>query len=181
MKNITIGILGIFFLISCKQSDTKSKSSTIHDLAPPRFENVVTPEYVILKYDSTMLWLFKDSKPAELNLSEIKEIEMLLAKCINAYNPKQLKKFEKLDKEYPESKYSKNHFIIDLKRYNRQFIPVYNKKGEKEVWIHCFCMISGNSWKKDVVWVKYGGNCFFSLKINLTKKTYYDFGVNGEA
>jgi len=181
MMKFAICILGFIFLLSCKQGDTKSKSSTFHDLAPLRDEYVVTPEYVILKYDSTIQWPFKDSQPAELNLSEIKEIEMLLAKCINAYNPKQLKRFEKLDKEYPENKYSKNHFIIDLKRYNRQFIPVYNKKGEKEVWIHCFCMISGNSWKKDVVWVKDGGNCYFSLKINLTKKTYYDFGVNGEA
>ena len=180
MKKLVICIFGVISLLSCKQNDTKTKSSTIQELAPPRREEVVTPEYVILKYDSTMNWLFKDSKPAELNSSEIKEIELLLSKCINAYNPKQLKRFEKLDKEYPDYKYSKIHFIIDLKRYNRQFIPVFNKKGEKEVWVNCFCVISSNSWKKNIHWARDGGNCFFNLKINLTKKSYYDFGVNGE-
>lgn len=168
-------------LMSCKQNDTKSKNSTILELEPPRQIGVVTPEYVILKFDSTMNGLFKDSKPAELNLSEVKEIELILSKCINAYNPKQLKEFEKLDKEYPGNKYSKIHFIIDLKRYNQQFVAVINKLGEKEVWVNCFCITSSNNWKREIFQVKDGGNCFFNLKINLTKKTYYDLSVNREA
>lgn len=181
MKHLLICFLGIILLISCKQKDTKSKSSTISELEPPRKDKVVTPEYVILKFDSTMNWLFKDSKPAELNLSEVKEIELILSKCINAYNPKQLKKYEKIIKENPGSNFTKPHLIIDLKRYDRQYIAVFNSKGEKEVWVNCFCVIASNSWKKKIEWVKDGGNCYFSLKINLSKKTYYDFGVNGEA
>ena len=145
-----ICILGFIFLLSCKQNDTKSKSSKIYELEPPRKDNVVKPEYVILKFDSTMKWLFKDSKPAELNSSEIKEIELLLLKCIDAYNPKQLKKYEKIIKENPGSYFNKTHLIIDLKRYDRQYIAVFNSKGEKEVWINCFCVISSNSWKKKI-------------------------------
>lgn len=166
--------------MSCKQGDTKSKNPKIPELEPPRQDLVVTPEYVILKYDSTMHWLFKDSKPAELNSTEIKAIELLLLKCIDAYNPKQLKKYEKIIKENPGSNFPKTHLIIDLKRYDRQYIAVFNSNGEKEVWVNCFCVISSNYWKKHIRLVKDGGNCYFNLKINLTKKSYYDFGVNGE-
>lgn len=181
MKYLLICFLGIILLISCKQGDTKSKSSTIHELEPPRQDKVVTPEYVILKYDSTMHRFFKDSKPAELNLSEIKEIELLLSKCINTYNSKQLKRFEKDTKENLRYKISKSQYIIDLKRYDRQFVSVINKKGEKEVWVNCFCITSSHNWKKMIFIVDDGGNCFFHLKINLSKKMYYNLSVNGIA
>lgn len=181
MKNLLICFLGIILLISCKQKDTKSKSSTISELEPPRKDKVVTPEYVILKFDSTMNWLFKDSKPAELNLSEVKEIELILSKCINAYNPKQLKKYEKINKENLRNNISNTHFIIDLKKYDRQFIPVINKKGEKEVWVNCLCITSSKNWKKEIFQINDGGNCFFNLKINLSKKKYYNLRVNSIA
>lgn len=181
MIKLAISLFGIIFLLSCKQGDTKSKNPKIPELEPPRQDLVVTPEYVILKYDSMMHWLFKDSKPAELNLSEVKEIELLLSKCIDAYNPKQLKKFEKDNKENPGYKISKTQYIIDLKRYDRQFVAILNSKGEKEVWVNCFCIISSNSWKRHIFQVDDGGNCFFNVKINLNKKTYYKLRVNGIA
>jgi len=181
MMKLAICMFGVIFLLSCKQNDTKSKSSTIPVLELGRFHKVVSPEYVILKYNSTKHWFFKDSKAAELNLSEVKEIEMLLSKCINAYNSEQLKIFEKDTKEKIGYKISKSQYIIDLKRYDRQFVPVINKKGEKEIWVNCFCGTHSDDWKTNIVGVDDGGNCYFNLKINLTKKTYYDFGVNGEA
>lgn len=176
-----ICILGFIFLLSCKQNDTKSKGSTVLELEPPRQDMVVSPEYVVIKFDSTMHWLFKDSKPAALNLAEIREIEFILSKCINAYNPKQFKRFEKDTKENTGYEIIKNHYIIDLKRYDRQFVAVFTKKGEKEVWINCFCWTSSNNWKKEIYRIDDGGNCFFNLKINLTKKTYYNFRINGTA
>lgn len=179
MMKLAICMFGVIFLLSCKQNDTKSKSSTLPELESDRVNKAVTPEYVILKYDSTMHWLFKGSKPAELNSSEIKEIELLLLKCINAYNPKQLKKFEKYNKENPGYNISKTHYIIELKKYDRQFIPVINKKGEKEVWVNCFCITSSKYWKKEIFQINDGGNCFFHLKINLSKKIYYNLSVNG--
>jgi len=181
MKNFTLGILGLFCLMSCNPNNTKSKSSTIPELEPLRSDIVVTPEYAILKFNSTVYWLFKNAKPASLNASEIKETELLLSKCINAYNPKQLKRFKKANKENPGYKISKNHYIIDLVRYDRQFIAVINKKDEKEVWVNCFCITSSNKWKKEVFQVNDGENCFFNVKINLTKKTYYNLMVNGDA
>lgn len=56
-----------------------------------------------------------------------------------------------------------------------------NKKGEKEVWINCFCVDVRRDWKKQIVEVYDGGNCFFNLKINLNKSQYYELSVNGEA
>jgi hypothetical protein len=45
----------------------------------------------------------------------------------------------------PSFKININHFIIDLKKYKRQYIAVTNSKGEKEVWVNCFC----NTWRKN--------------------------------
>jgi hypothetical protein len=73
--------------------------------------------------------------------------------------------------------------VIDLKRYKRQYIGVTNEKGEKEVWINCFCIDPHNpkmNWKKEFVMVKGGGNCYFNLKVNLTTKKYYDFDTNSD-
>ncbi len=59
---------------------------------------------------------------------------------------------------------------------------IKNVKGEKEVWVNCFCSVQYmDYWKKQVVFVKDGGNCFFNVKINITKKSFSDFEVNGEA
>ena len=60
--------------------------------------------------------------------------------------------------------------------------PIQKNNGQKEVWVNCFCQLSGdNKWKTEVVHVADGGNCYFNFKINLTTKTCYDFAVNGVA
>ena len=143
---------------------------------------IVDPSiYTIIKYDSTDFWMFKNVQASNLNLNEISAIEELLSECINNYNPDQLKQFDKINKEHPEYKFNKLDFVIDLKRYKRQYVAVINEKGEKEVWVNCFCSNSENDWKKRIVYVFDGGNCYFSLKINMTKKKYYDLMVNGVA
>ncbi|HEY3251387.1 MAG TPA: hypothetical protein VGK25_09750 [Ignavibacteria bacterium] len=68
--------------------------------------------------------------------------------------------------------------------YNKQFIGAINDKGEKIIWVNCFCKSEANSfkdWKTRVVMVKDGGNCFFNLKVNVDKNEYYDIFVNGDA
>jgi hypothetical protein len=46
-----------------------------------------------------------------------------------------------------------------------------NSKGEKEVWINCFCRDGERDWRKNLVFVKDGGNCYFNLKVNLSRGT----------
>ena len=105
---------------------------------------------------------------------------MLLSECIEKYNLDQQKQFDKINKEHPEHRFNKSDFIIDLTKYKRQIIAVTNDKGEKEVWVNCFCN-DANYWKKEIVQVMDGGKCFFNFKINLTTKKYFDLRVNGEA
>jgi len=116
-----------------------------------------------------------------LTTKELIEIETILIKFINDYNPKQLKQFEKINKAHPEFKLDKKHFIIDLDGYKRQYISVINRNGEKEVWINFMCDTGDGDWRKELIVVDDGGNCYFKLKINITKGNHYDFFVNGDA
>jgi hypothetical protein len=177
MKQISIYFVLLFAFSSCGQTTNKSNVSAVIDT-----NKVTTPadtsNYAIIKFDIKDTWLFDKAKPTDISLSDIKEVEALLADCINKYNPEQQKHFDKINSEYPEAKIDKRGFIIDLSNYKRQYVAVINDKGEKEVWVNCFC-VKFDYWKKEIVQVMDGGNCFFNLKINLTKKSYYDLSVNG--
>lgn len=132
--------------------------------------------YTVIRFDKSYTWIFKNAEPSDLTVEEIKETERLLLTCIEEYNrePYPLK-------AHPEYKLDKNKFIIDLTQYKKQFIPVLNRKGEKEVWVNCFCEDNFNDWKQQIVKVQDGGKCFFNVKINLMTKECYGLRVNGEA
>ena len=132
-----------------------------------------TSEFAIIPLNRSNNYIFDSSYlPAELNESEIVEVKDLLYKSIREYNSSR-------KKENPE------YDGLDTAKfqYNFQLVPALNKKGEKEVWINAFCLESDlpMNWKKEVIIVDDGGDCFFQLKINLTQKKYYNFIVNGLA
>jgi hypothetical protein len=143
--------------------------------------SVDTSSIVILPYDSSLYWICKDCKPAELTSQDFEEIENFLIKCIDEYNPEQEKRFYEIKSKYPEQNFEMRHFTIDLKRYKRQYIAMTNINGEKVVWINCICDTYHEDWRKGPIIVMDGGNCFFNLKINLTRHSYYELIVNGEA
>lgn len=67
-------------------------------------------------------------------------------------------------------------------RYKRQYIPYLSKNGSKHIKIICFCEDFGNNnWKKNILSVLDGGNCFFEVIINLSTNTYSQLRINGEA
>jgi hypothetical protein len=116
---------------------------------------------VVLPYTSSEFSPFKKGKGTTLAKAEIKEIESLSNAAIKEYN--RTTKWGLIDKDYKV-----------------QLIAIINDKGEKQVWVNCFCgAMSG--WRKSIVYVMDGGNCFFNLRINLTKGEYYDLAVNGYA
>jgi hypothetical protein len=123
--------------------------------------------YAILKFDTLPGYIFdKSYKPAELTVFDINKIENLINEAVKKHNKEANKYFQ----------------IKNPSRYYKQFIAVTNSKGEKEIWVNCFCEADHFTyWKKSIVSVLDGGTCFFQLKINLTKNTTYDFGVNGVA
>lgn len=106
-------------------------------------------------------------KPATLTQEDIITIDSFLVVCVTDYN-------NSLGKDHKQ-------WSIDLKKYNyrKQLIVATNKKGEKEVWVNCFCQTFDNErWKTEIILVTDGGNCFFNFKISLTTKKYYEFSVN---
>jgi hypothetical protein len=66
-------------------------------------------------------------------------METILDKCIHDYNPEQERQFKEINDKHPEYRLDKKNFIIDLKRYKSQYFATTSSKGEKEVWINCFC------------------------------------------
>ena len=107
---------------------------------------------------------------AKLTENDINNIDSLLIACVTDYN-------NSLDKDI-------KGWSIDFKKYTyrKQLIVVTNKKGEKEVWVNCFCDTwNSNKWKTDILVVEDGGNCYFHFKINLKTKKYFDFVINSLA
>jgi hypothetical protein len=139
--------------------------------------------YVILPFDKNAYpTLAKKSIPSSLNDSDFVIIDRVLSLCIDKYNQEQTTEYEKMIKKFPEDGFQIKDFVIDLKRYYRQYMVIKNAKGEKEVWVNCFCSVQNmDYWTKEIVRVQDGGNCFFNVRINLTKKTFSGFEVNGEA
>lgn len=108
--------------------------------------------------------------------------ESLLTTFFDDYNAVKSKEFQKEQARHPEWKPEKSSYVINWKNYRKQYFPVVNDKGEKELWINCFCgMDDDDRWKKYLIRVHDGGNCFFNIKINLTLKKVYDLRVNGVA
>lgn len=139
---------------------------------------------VVLQTDKDLEWIYDDDeKPATLNKNDFKIIERLLQKTVQEYNRQVEARFQHYKKKNPQAvKVHKNNFLIELERYKRQYFATQKSNGEKIVWINCFCRIPSNiDWQTDLVWVKDGGNCYFQMQINITKKEVESFSVNGAA
>lgn len=104
----------------------------------------------------------------DLTNEELCKVERLLIDCINTNNVKQ-------DTTKPFSEF------IDLKRYKRQYVAFIDSKGQRKVYVNCFCVDDWgfDYWKKYLVRVADGGSCFFQLTINLSKLKYEQFTTNG--
>lgn len=119
--------------------------------------------YAIFNSNEDVSYVFKNAKATTLSDREILELENLLNACIKDYNQGRSEK------------------IVGVHKYYKQFVPAINENGEKEVWINCFCKVSNTSWQQHIMVVMDGGNCYFQVKVNLSKKAFYELVVNGEA
>ncbi|MEO7214099.1 hypothetical protein [Mucilaginibacter sp.] len=106
----------------------------------------------------------KNFEPATISAKEIQMIEKIISVTTTEHN-----------------KQSKSR-ISNPGKYYKQIIAVTNLKGEKEVWVNCFCTAyEKRHWRKGVVLVLDGGPCFFNIKINLSNNTVMSLAVNGVA
>lgn len=167
----------LFFavLCSCGQSNSidkkygaNSKTNYNNDTLTNTQFYLDTSIIAILPIDNSNPWLFKDAKPTTLTNEELSKVEQLLIDCINTHNAKQ-----DTTKQFSE--------FINLKKYKRQYIPFINSKGERNVYVNCFCTSDWgfDYWKKTLVQVDDGGSCFFQVTINLTKLKFEQFSTNG--
>ena len=97
-------------------------------------------------------------------MEEIDEIQILIILAVSEYNT-----------FLPEAYKKRRCYIIDLsKNYKQQYIPLINAKGEKEVWVNCFCItLENNRWKHSIIEMEDGGSSLFNFKVNLTTKQYF--------
>jgi hypothetical protein len=129
-----------------------------------------TSKTAIIEFNKRSRWPFDSTYSAATLLQpELKTIDSFFVVVVENYN-------NSLDKEHKQ-------WSIDInnRNYKKQLIVVTNNKGEKEVWVNCFCRAENDKWKTKMFGVEDGGNCYFNFKVNLTIKTYYDLGVNGVA
>ena len=167
----------IFFLflvitISCNQPAKHPEH--VRKKIPVEFK-LNKSDYAILPFDKSWTWIPKKARPATLSEAELIEIEKVLEKAVKENNEKQ--------QGNPQMQ-------IQLEDKKRQYIPYINEKGEKLVWINFFCYdptdnkagtLADTVWLTEPVIVFDGGNCYFSILINLTTRSYSNLSINGYA
>jgi hypothetical protein len=165
MKRFILLIIAIIFF-SCKNS-------------PDIIQDKIFPEksYVIIPYGQENERLFEESIPVDLTEDDINDIENILVMIISEHNNKVKNNPYNVDWMNQE---------LDLSRYLRQYVPVLNKNGEKEVFISCsairYFLVEGwKEWNTRLVMVADGGNDFFEITININTRTYSYFFIHGYA
>lgn len=101
-----------------------------------------------------------EAKPYDLSATDLETIKTILDTVFQENNKK----------------------IETSEKYNKQCIAIINSKREKEVWIYCSCklgLFSKDEFQYRINSAKDGGNCYFSVKLNLTLKTYSELQING--
>ncbi len=167
-----IFFLFLVIIISCNQPAKHPEH--VRKKIPVEFK-LNKSDYVILHFDKSWNWIPKNALPTTLSDAELFEIEKILEKAIKENNEKQ--------RGNPQMQ-------IQLEDKKRQYIPYINEKGEKLVWINFFCYdptdnktgtLADSVWRTDPVTVHDGGNCYFSILINLTTRSYSNLDINGYA
>jgi hypothetical protein len=168
-RNYLLILFSVFFL-NCSKS--KEKQPLL---------NYDTEKIAVL--DGCKLEDFKNKKTAKLENNDIVEIESLLKLSVSNYNSNQIKLIPYYQKKYPDRKIDQENVgVINLNNYKRQYVPYVNQKGEKVVWVYCTINERVHKqWKKELLFAAGGGENYFSVSINLTKKLYQDFLTNGPA
>jgi len=151
-----------------KADQTIEKQTTVSQFQLP------DSNYVILDYKSDWYWIYKNAKPTTLSKNELAEIEEIIKKAVKENNEKQGESLEKHNKEFPDNQWTETGFELTTKGFKRQYVPVINDKGQKEIWINFFCDDWGSeNWKSDIMIVDDGGNCYYSLKVRLGFKDIF--------
>lgn len=134
--------------------------------------NKIVSAVIYMDSISVPSWQIKSGKPLELDSANVLYINTLLDKFIDSSNN---------GDTTIQAMGQIGHF-----QYDRQLIPHVNLKNEKTVWINCFCNIEEHPYSvryrdlnSGMILVDDGGNCYFSVFLNLENNKFYDLYVNG--
>ncbi|MDT0651900.1 hypothetical protein [Autumnicola edwardsiae] len=138
--------------------------------------------YSIVNYNQEMSYPFESGEPTDLRLEEIRNVEEILERAVKENNGLQKEALKEQNAENPENKWTETGFELEKKNYYRQYVPIINEKGEKVVWVNLSCRKLPENWQTELLPpVADGGNCYFNVKINLTRNTYLDLRINSYA
>ena len=167
---MTRALLSIFIfiltLVACRTDKPKLQGDNLRTVL-----SYDTTKTALIDWDKRSNYPFDslEYRPATITQEDIEEIEKHIAESVTEYN----------------NSLSVGHddYKIDLKDrdYKKQLVAVTNSKGEKEVWVNCFCDDWDKAWRTQILMVHDGGPCYFNIRINLTTKKVYDLMVNGFA
>lgn len=171
-RPLTLLLLLSFFVPGTQSVKTRLSQTPVRKIDSLNF--VILPD--------TAGWnIFEDGVSVNLTIEDLEIIDSVVNHVIETHNQQQEIEFKAICKKHPFRHPDRRNFIIELRRYKRQYVPVMRPNGEKEVWVNCLCDESGQEWRHSVRQVMDGGNCFFQMKINLSQRRHFDFFVNGEA
>ena len=153
----------LILLAACSESHRINKIPVYN---PDKRDTINTS---IFYFDKSMPMFSNTGKSINLSELEIIEVNKILFDCVNANYNSLTRKFD----------INKWYFI-----FKRQYIPYENKKGEKLIWVNCFCDTDNfKNWKTDLIKayrVEDGGDCFINVTINLTTKQFSPLHRNGD-
>jgi hypothetical protein len=168
-------------VIACNKQ-TKGTDQAIETQTENSNFQIPDSTYANLNYKSDWHWIFEDAQPTTLSENELFEIELIIKRAVRENNEQQRDRLEKRNKNYPDNQWTETGFELKTKGSKRQYVPVINSDGKKEIWINFFCDDWGSeNWQTDILIVDDGGNCYFNLKVNLETRTHSELSINGYA
>jgi len=173
MVKVLLSVSVICLLTGCGQesaSKKKANDSTLVNQNNIAGQKLLfdSSNITILSNKQIQFFSLKDSLPATLTNHDIQLIEQLLANGIQLHN-----------KNTDSSKVYSSY--IRSEKYKCQYVPYTGVKGEKKVFINCFCKGVDNfdDWREKLVEIDDGGICFFNVTINLSTQTCGPLLING--
>jgi hypothetical protein len=71
-----------------------------------------------------------------------------------------------------------------VKGYRRQYLPFVDASGTRWIWGNFMCQnpgrVGSDAWRKKIVSVDDGGDCFFSVEFSPDTGKYRRFSINGD-
>ncbi|AWM34511.1 hypothetical protein DDQ68_18005 [Hymenobacter nivis] len=136
-------------------------------------------KYIFRTYDKKLnKYIFQNVAAASLSPSELIQAEVVLKRCIEDYNEKQGVTLSEWRKNHSLRVYTDRQVLINLTNYKRQLVAVINAKGEKEVWVNCFCGAYKTDQPREIVMVEDGGKYFLNVLLNIQQGTWLNLEIN---